>query len=187
VLPPQSDIEQVIQRLETGLRQLKVQYDMFFAGAVPREPVELRSELEKLIKRNEQKAIRKYAHRFQFNALVSRYNRMIGLWSRAVRQLEEGNRKPPAVVEPEVHRERLLARCRIGDPTAEQKDLRRLHDRYLRAREAVGETGKPLPFERFVSGIASQTKKLQNEGAQGVELRLVQRGDKVQLRARPAR
>jgi hypothetical protein len=112
---------------------------------------------------------------------------MSEMWSRSVRNLEEGGRRPPAVVEPELHHEKLLARCRVGDADREQQDLRRLHDRYIRAREAVGQTGAPLPFERFVAGIASQTRKLKSEGAKGVELRLVQRGDKVQLRARPAR
>jgi hypothetical protein len=187
VASPEQDIEQVIHRLDVGIRQLKVQYDMFFAGAQPREPVELRAELEKLIKQASNLAVQKYALRFHFNALVSRYNRMSEMWSRSVRNLEEGGRRPPAVVEPELHHEKLLARCRVGDADREQQDLRRLHDRYIRAREAVGQTGAPLPFERFVAGIASQTRKLKSEGAKGVELRLVQRGDKVQLRARPAR
>jgi hypothetical protein len=187
VAPPDTEIEHIIERLETGIRQLKVQYDMFFAGAIPKEPVELRETLEKLIKRTSNMSVSKYALRFHFNAVVSRYNSMTEMWSRSVRNLEEGGRRPPAVVEPELHHERLLARCRVADADLEKQGLKRLHERYLRARQAVGHTGAALSFDRFVAGIASQTRKLKSEGAQGVELRLVQRGDKVQLRARPAR
>jgi hypothetical protein len=48
---PEAFIDAELERLQVGLRQLKVQYDMFFAGSLPRPPVELRSELDKIVKR----------------------------------------------------------------------------------------------------------------------------------------
>ena len=87
-----SSIEADIHRLEIGIRQLKMQYDMFFAGSLPREPFELRSELESLIRRNSNATIGKYAHRFHFNTLVSRFNTLSELWCKTLRAREEGER-----------------------------------------------------------------------------------------------
>ena len=43
-------IEADIARLESGIKQLKVHYDMFFAGALSLEQLHLRSYVEKLIR-----------------------------------------------------------------------------------------------------------------------------------------
>ena len=57
VVSPEFDAD--IARLEKGIRQLKIQYDMFFAGSIPKQPLELRNELEKIIRRNAHIPIRK--------------------------------------------------------------------------------------------------------------------------------
>jgi hypothetical protein len=61
---PEAFIDAELDRLQVGLRQLKVQYDMFFAGSLPRQPVELRSELDRIVKRLSGTPIRKYSQRF---------------------------------------------------------------------------------------------------------------------------
>lgn len=184
-----ADLDPDLHRLEVGLRQLKIQYDMFFAGAIPRQPLELRSEIEGIIKRNANNPARKYASRFHFNTLVSRYNAMSELWSKALRACEEGDRPAPAVAHRSDSRsERTLAACTIQDPALQQEVLRVLHERYLEARRRAGEKDLSLPFESFVRGIARQTGKLREQGNRGdVELRVVVIDRKVQLKARTTR
>ena len=46
-----ASVEEDIHRLETGIRQLKIQYDMFFAGSLKRQPVEQRAALERTIRK----------------------------------------------------------------------------------------------------------------------------------------
>jgi hypothetical protein len=169
------------------LRQLKVQYDMFFAGALPRQPVELRAEVDRLIARYTKRPMGKYAHRFHFTALVGRYNSFCELWNRGLRSVEEGDRRVPGAAERSAPKERLVARCLIGDPGREETELRRLHSRYVEAGRRAGRTGG-LPFERFARTVASQTDRLRKEtGCAQIELRLVVRDDKVELKARPGR
>ena len=81
-------VDSELERLQVGLRQLKVQYDMFFAGSLPRQPHELRADLERIIKRLSGHPIRKYSQRFHLASLVSRFNAMSELWTKTLRTLE---------------------------------------------------------------------------------------------------
>jgi len=182
--PSTAAIETALVRLETSIRQLKVQYDMFFNGALPRQPYELRARVEGIIKQYTNAPIRKYAHRFHFNALVGRYNSFSELWGKTLRTLEEGERTQPE----RLNGEKLLDRCRIHNPIEEQERLRGIHARYLEARAKWEKRGGKLPFDVFVKGIAAQAERLRQKSAcDEIELRLVISERKVHLKARPGR
>ena len=182
-----ASIESDIARLETRLRELKVQYDMFFNGALPREPFELRHDIERLIKRYSNAPIRKYAQRFHFNSLVSRFNSLSELWTKTIRTLEEGERPAPGSVG-RGDGEKILTSCRIHDPVKEQELLRFLHSRFLEARRKIGGANGKVSFREFVRGVSSQAKVLrERSGCDEVELRIIVVDRKVHLRARPGR
>jgi hypothetical protein len=184
---PSAGAEASIHRLDVGIRQLKIQYDMFFAGALDHEPVALRAELESIIKRYSQKPMGKYAQRFHFNALVSRFNTMSELWGKTLRSREEGSHRMPGAAEHQAVRERLLTRCTIQGASIDEQELRRLHARFVDANRLAGEESK-VPFDRFARGVAAQAQRLRKQAAcDQIELRLVVRDDKVQLKARPGR
>jgi len=181
-------MDQDLERLESGIRQLKVQYDMFFAGSIPKQPLELRSELERIIKRYAHAPIRKYASRFHFNSLVGRYNSLSELLAKTLRTMEEGNRPAPAVSDRAGSREAVFARCTITDPANDREHLKLLHAKFLEARKKTGEIDGRISFESFVRGIASQAKRLREKnGCEAVELRVIVADRKVQLKARPGR
>ncbi|HEX6851843.1 MAG TPA: MXAN_5187 C-terminal domain-containing protein [Candidatus Polarisedimenticolaceae bacterium] len=182
------EVEIDLERLENGIRQLKVQYDMFFAGSIPRQPNELRAELERIIKRYSHAPIRKYATRFHFNSLVSRYNSLSELWSKTLRTLEEGDRPAPAVADRGARDESVVATCNIQDPVRDRDYLKVLHAKFLDARRRSGEAESSVSFESFVKGIASQAGRLREKsGCEKIELRVVVKDRKVQLKARPGR
>jgi hypothetical protein len=118
-----TELENDLARLEAGIKRLKVQYDMFFAGSIPKQPFELRSEIEKIIRHHSRSPIRNYAHRFHFNSLVSRFNSLSELWAKTLRALEEGDRPAPAVADRAGSGEQLIARCTVLDPAQEQGNL----------------------------------------------------------------
>jgi hypothetical protein len=181
---PTAEVE--LARLESALRQLKIQYDMFLAGGLAREPFELRSEVEQLIRHYSHNPMRKYAQRFHFNALMSRFNSMCELWNKSVRSLEEGERRHATTTEPAV-RERLVTRCRVGD-APDLVSMRRLHSRFVEARRRAGiESGAPS-FETFMRGVEGQVQRLRRQAkCDQIELRLIVKDDKVLLKARPGR
>jgi hypothetical protein len=180
-------IEADLQRLDVGLRKLKVQYDMFFAGALPRQPVELRSEIEKIVSRYSKKPMGKYAQRFRFNALVGRFNSMSELWGKMVRSKEEGEQRSAGMLDRFTLRERLVARCRVRAAGADDDQLRRLHRRYADATRGQG--GRRIPsYENFLRGVQGQAARLREKsGCDEIELRIIVRNDKIQLTARPRR
>jgi hypothetical protein len=183
-----SELEADLGRLESGIRQLKIQYDMFFAGSVPKQPLELRGELERLIRKHSAAPIRKYAARFHFNALVSRFNSLSELWAKTLRALEEGDRPAPAVADRASNGEQLVARCTLSDPARERDLLRLLHARLLDAKKKAGEPAGKLSFESFVVTITAQAGKMREKsGCDKVDLRVVVLDRKVIVKARPGR
>jgi len=176
-------------RLDVGIRQLKVQYDMFMAGSLKTEPRELRSRLERLIRKYSHQSIGRYAQNFRFNAICSRFNSFCELWAKRVRLMEEGEHRHTSESERLGLKERLVARCRVVDPEASQPDLRRMHSRFVDAQRRNGVGDAKIPsFDSFLRSIASQTRKLRREaGCDSVELRLIERDRAVQVKARPAR
>lgn len=179
-------IEDDIARLERSLRQLKIQYDMFFAGALPREPHELKANVQRLIKRYSNAPIRKYAHRFQFNSLVHRFNSFSELWSKTIRGLEEGEQPLPVVSDRAA--EKVLTTCRVRDPLKEQDLLRHLHTSFVEAQRRLGSGNGQLPFDRFVRAIASQAQNLREKTrCSQIELRIIVEDRKVHLKARPGK
>jgi len=178
-------IEADISKLESGIRQLKIKYDMFFAGAIPLQPVELRDEIERLIRRNSTEPIQRYAHRFHFNSLVSRFNSLSELWGKTIRSREEGERPIPAVAHLRDNRKADPNSCTITDPERDVVELRKLHVRYLAERcRAEGKTPN-ISFEKFVKGISGQASRLRKKTeCEKIELRIIVQKDKVHLKAR---
>ena len=188
---PPSTIETDLARLEVGIRQLKVQYDMFFNGALAKEPLELRVELDAIIRRHANTSIRKYAHRFHLNTLVSRYNSLIELWGKTLRTREEGDRPNARLVEQRAaprDSERVVGAHRVRAGSADDAGLHRLHDAFNAARRRSDPQARAVRFEAFVQGVGRESARLRERtGCELVELRVVVTPEGVQLKARPAR
>lgn len=182
-----AELDADIRRLEVGIRQLKIQYDMFFNGSLQIQPTELHNELKKIVHRHQHSAMPKYATRFHFNSLVARLNSLTELWSKNVRTMEEGDRRTMTAVERLKLREQLLARCRVSDPRRDDEAMRGLYKQFREAQRKNRREKGLISYDKFVRGISRQTERLQKSSGCGeIELRLVLFEDKVQLKARPA-
>ena len=187
-------IEEAIAQLEVDLKRLKVHYDMFFSGAMPRQPYELRKQVDTLIRTFSNASIRKYHHRFMLNTLVGRYNTMCELWGKQLRATEEGgraaavssilNRTPSAAARRARANEEVYYSVNVGNPESEPDSMRALYERYLEARPT--EAGKPrIKLESFVKQLARQAESLkQASGCQTIEFRILRNGESVSLKAR---
>ena len=82
--------EEELRVLDTKLKQLKLDYDRYFLGSRPREPVMLRGEVEKLVALYSNQPIPNIALRFRFSSLCSRYQAQKRTWSETLRQIEQG-------------------------------------------------------------------------------------------------
>lgn len=82
-------VDKELGRMEDDIRRLKIEFDIFFNGAVKRPPLEARARLESQIKRLMDNRGLTYAQRYRLNALVSRFTSYRELWRRILRSKGE--------------------------------------------------------------------------------------------------
>jgi hypothetical protein len=188
-VPPISETERDLQRLEAALKQLEAEYNMFFAGRLPRPPWETRGRVEALVKRYDRANITNTGERFRFEMLQSRFAAFIDLWDRGLRAREEGRAAGPFVQKPkdkppEVKRpqDRVMHVTSFRDPLKEMDKLHGLYDALAEARREIGE--EAVPFHKFADLVKNQVNKLTSEGHTEVAFRVAVKDGKVNFTAR---
>ena len=79
-----------IDAFEESLRVLKNKYDQFFAGIRRLPPTEDRRRIDAVVHELSKAKIRDNGRRFRLNTLIGRLNMYRELWSRRMREREEG-------------------------------------------------------------------------------------------------
>jgi hypothetical protein len=87
---PRSEFEQQMMILEAEIRRLEAEFNMFFAGRLPRPPWETRNRVTALVKKTDNSFIRNTADRFRFESLQNRFQKFIDLWDRQMTNRELG-------------------------------------------------------------------------------------------------
>jgi hypothetical protein len=84
-------IDEDLSQLERVIRQLKIEYDMFFGGGRKRPPAEVEWRIELLVKRySERGGDMKFAQRFRFNNLSQTYAKYKDVFRKRMVHREEG-------------------------------------------------------------------------------------------------
>jgi hypothetical protein len=205
-VPPNttSEFDRQLRELEAELKKLEVEYNLFFAGRLPKLPWETRSRVEALVKRYDRMQIQNTAERFRFQGLQSRFSAFCELWERTLR-MREGTRPgarprggsappPPSSAPGERDHEREDERAAapaapagvmlttLRDPEKEPEKVRAL---YEQLREARRQSGEPeVPYERFAEVVRAQVSKLANGG--DVVFKVSTKDGRVAFTARPA-
>ncbi len=187
-MPEQSSVQRDLDQLATELRKLEIEYNMFFAGRLPRPPWETRGRVEAIIKRWDRAYIETAVDRFRFGTLQARYAAFVDLWDRALRAREEGRPNP---LVPPPHED--AARKRKGEPRAlhvtsftdPMKEMDKLQDLYSALMDARRLAGQDVvPFHRFAALVKDQVKKLRDTGSPEVAFRVDKKGDQVMFTVR---
>ncbi len=185
-----TELEADLRELEAKLRKLEAEYNMFFAGQLPRPPWETRSAVEQALKRLDRQVANRGSsvERFRLQTLRWRYQTFVDLWDRGVRAREEGRPGPFAsrgrVPSKEVQTpsDRIVYVTVFNDPMDELDKLQELYERLTNLRR---ELGKPqVPFHRFAVLVRDQVKTLKDRGAPEVAFRVAVSHGKVVFTAR---
>jgi len=183
-----TSVERDLQRLETELRRLEAEYNMFFAGRLPKPPWETRSRVDAIVKQFDRAHIQNTGDRFRFTTLQSRYAAFIDLWDRGLRAREEGRSGPfvhkrkEEKPEPKRAEDRVLRVAAFKNPVQEEDKLHDLYDSLVEARRSIGEDA--LPFHKFADLVKTQVKKLRENGSPEVAFRVAVKDGKVNFTAR---
>lgn len=182
------ELERDLQTLEADLRRLEAEYNMFFAGRLPKPPWETRSRVDAMIKRCDRAHIQNYADRFRFSTLQTRYSTFVELWDRGLRAREEGrpgpfaHPKPPAAAQPAKPTDRIVHVAAFKDPLREMDKLHELYNSLVDARREIGE--EAVPFHKFTELVKTQVTKLKKAGSPEVAFRVAVKDGKVSFTAR---
>ena len=185
---PPSDVERDLTRLESELKRLEAEYNMFFSGRLPKPPWETRSRVESLVKQYDRGYIQNTGDRFRFSTLQSRFAAFIDLWDRGMRAREEGRPGPFAYKPIEKERpkkgpdDRIFHVAAFTDPAREIEKLTELYESLAEARRAVGEDN--VPFDKFADLVKGQVTKLRQSGNPEVAFRVALKDGKVSFTAR---
>jgi hypothetical protein len=185
---PPSTIDRDLTRLEADLKQLEAEYNMYFAGRLPKPPWETRARVEAMVKQFDRGHIPNTGDRFRFTTLQSRYAAFIDLWDRALRAREEGRpgplaqRRAPVEQEKKAPEDRIVHVSSFRDPVREIDKLTDLYESLAEARREIGEDAPP--FHKFAELVKSQVKKLRDTGSPEVAFRVAVKDGKVNFTAR---
>jgi len=180
-------LEQDLARLEADIKQLEAEYNMFFAGRLPKPPWDTRARVEKVVKMMDRAYIQNTGDRFRFHTLQSRFQTFVDLWDRGLRAREEGRPGPfgqPSKKEQEKRgaEDRIVHVAAFRDPVREVDKLEQLYDSLTEARKEAGE--QQIPFHKFAELVKSQVKKLRDSGSPEVAFRVAVKDGKVNFTAR---
>jgi hypothetical protein len=184
-----TETERGLQRLEAVLKKLEAEYNMYFAGRLPKPPWETRAQVEAIVKQYDRAYIQNYGDRFRFVTLQSRYATLVDLWDRGMRAREEGRPGPfshqrPAQTAGQAKppEDRILCVAAFSDPLREIEKLQELYESLAEARRETG--NEPVPFHKFADLVKNQVAKLRDGGSPEVAFRVAVKGGKVSFTAR---
>ncbi len=176
--PPFSvDDEQTLDRLDRGIRALKIEFDRFFNGAIPTPPEDQRNRLFADLREARSRRMQSFADRFRLNTLEARLNTLNELYNRKLRDFELSGRSPalsPGAIDP-------YAGVIVGEHP-EGSAVRALYEELYRASGRPGKTD----FESFRSFLEKEAAKIRRKtGCERVRFRVAEKSGRIKLRARP--
>jgi len=175
-------VDEELTRLDENIRRLKIEFEAYFNGGIPRPPNDTLYRVEQGIKKYSGDAARLSAsQRFRFNQLWQRYSVYNGLWRKRLRSREEGREFGPRRRAMEAHPD---TRVVCSDPDREQASVDRLLQALVEAKQYAGEPTDdidPAKFQRFVRERTMQLK--QELGCDSVQFSVTVKEGKVRFTA----
>jgi hypothetical protein len=178
-------IDQELDRLESDIRRLKIEYDIYFNGGTLRPPLDTKGRVETMVKRLYDMRGMSFSQRFRYNTLVARYNIMRELWRRQIQEREESGRPPTAEAQAAARSYSVIVRC--DDPRAQPERVSELYNHLIAAKRACGERIGNLSLELFTHFLNSRAELIKNHlDTDRVEFVIGAHNGRVKFTARPA-
>jgi len=173
-------IDEELSQLERDIRQLKVEYDMYFGGGRKRPPTEIEWRIELIVKRySERGGELKYTQRFRFNNLTQSYAKYKEMFRKRVAQREEGKvqrhfgaaakaieaerAKAHAEAEATAAASPKVFRVTCTAPEKEADRVEQLYEAFVSAKQQAGEDLGKLTRAAFNEFVRKKTKDLQTQ------------------------
>jgi len=201
-------IDEELAQLERDIRQLKIEYDMFFGGGRKRPPTEVEWRIELLVKRYAERGGElKFSQRFRFNNLTQTYAKYKDVFRKRMAKHEEGKvdrhfGAAAKAIEAERARKQAEAekkeaaavaagpaeskafRMICSEPEKETQKVDQLFEAFVQAKKDAGEETSRVTRAGFNEFVRKKTKDLQTKkNCQDVEYVVETVDGQVKLKA----
>jgi hypothetical protein len=200
--------------LETQLRRLKIEYEVYFSNPTKRPPTDIEWKVLSLLRKFSDGGRMSFSQRFRYNEMAQRYAIYSDLWRKKSRIREEGYRRPQDAllavqgVRPEVEEHKLHhnpvyglshAAAAAGDAPAvssqpftlhsaadktEPEQVERLYNTLVAAKKKAGENVSGN-LDSFSTFVQKKTQEIRKQyGCQDVEFSVELNDGHVKLKAK---
>jgi hypothetical protein len=203
--------DEELNLLETQLRRLKIEYEVYFSNPTKRPPTDVEWKVLSLLRKFSDGGRMSFSQRFRYNEMAQRYAVYSDLWRKKSRIREEGYRRPqdallavqgvrPEVEEHKPHHNPVYGLSHAAAATAagatsqpftlhsvdqsEHEQVERLFNTLVAAKKKAGEnvSGNLDSFSTFVQKKTEQIRK--QYGCEGVEFSVELNDGHVKLKAK---
>jgi hypothetical protein len=143
--------------LETQLRRLKIEYEVYFSNPTKRPPTDIEWKVLSLLRKFSDGGRMSFSQRFRYNEMAQRYAIYSDLWRKKSRIREEGYRRP---------QDALLAVQGVRPDVEEHKPQHNpvygLSHAATAAAGSAGATSQPFTLHNVDKGEHEQVERLYN-------------------------
>jgi hypothetical protein len=196
-------IDEELNHLDSLLRRLKIEYEVYFNNPSKRPPADLEWKAVALIRKHSDGGRLSFSQRFRYNEMAQRYAIYSDLWRKKTRIREEGYRRPQDALlsvqgvraedhQPKHHSVYGVSHANGGlraftmeySEKASKEDVERLYNALVAAKKKSGESvsGNLESFASFVKKKTSEIRK--QHGCQAVEYSVELQDGQVKLKAK---
>lgn len=177
-------IDEELAGMERDIRQLKIEYDMYFGGGRKRPPTEIEWRIDQMVRRyTERGGELKFGQRFRFSNLSQTYakykdifrkklalreegkvQRHFGAAAKAIQEERARNQVPPKEPGNEPANAAAKAfRMVCSEPEKEGQKVDQLFEAFLEAKRSAGEETAKLTRSNFNEFVRKKTRDLQTQ------------------------
>lgn len=201
--------DEELNLLDTQLRRLKIEYEIFFSNPTKRPPTDVEWKVLSLLRKFSDGGRMNFSQRFRYNEMAQRYAIYSDLWRKKSRIREEGYRRPQDAIlsvqgvrPEEEHKPQHHTVYGVGHAAAaaagassqpftlgstdqgEKEQVERLYNTLVAAKKKAGEkvTGN---FDSFTTFVQKKTEQIRKQhGCQNVEYSVELTDGHVKLKAK---
>ena len=179
------DVRMEISLLSDEIEKLRLEYEQFFTGLIPRAPEKLQTDVRRKIRKLIKTPLKNLELTYRIKTLEGRFNTLNTYWTRVQKQREEGTYVKDlfkANLRDRISLEDEKAKTREGEAQAQMKSL---FNSYKNALEKETKKTQNLDFARFQKALTQQAKELKEKnGGKKVAFKVVIKEGKVKVEVR---
>ncbi len=174
-------VREKIQLLKSKFERLKKDYDQFFAGLLKKEPVELRGEVEALIRELSQKRIVNTGDKYLFQSICASYTSYTTLWNRKLRAIMDTSHVEKELLQKAPVKKKAAFQSQpVADPIKEAAK------KYIEAHKQLGLRLKIEDENKLAETIRKNVETIKKKyNARDVNVRVKVEGGKVKITVKP--